>query len=532
MTIIVTSSKQEKVFDEKDVVNIGTIQNCDFKLDLDFDVLITLEYDSRENKHILMNTFHSERVLFKGKPFGKIEIGNICKIMFAGSEEFISIKILETSAVKKAPSAIQQVAMSEEEMQKLYANDPNAAMKIQLEKQKADIERVRVGIIKEVAFQIQEFKNKIASNSRTSIFLHVAMAFSALLCAFGLANYITGLSIKESANYLHLPTNLKAWFLCAVLVFGNALLLKQNTYLFLQGNDNKVSKGLAGSFVGVSLIVMLAVYIVNLAYYMNLSDFMTFAIVISVFFSGLLTFLSLGCGYFKYVSGEWLSMLNKLEFREDFEAVVKSYRAWIDRFVNSFSNKKINDIKDKLFTKQLWAVGETIVGFLTAPVLAYGVSNTLAMCFPEAAGWIRIQGFRFSPVFLILASLMIAFAFFAFVSALTTIKKIQGSHVIKQDGYSDFRQHGVTIYGLEGTRKLNSDKAKMLYIGCAIVLIEFIMNVSYFISENGNDLKGLLVSFVAAFVPTAILIAETFILSVTKYEIFALEEVLAKIDKD
>ena len=180
----------------------------------------------------------------------------------------------------------------------------------------------------------------------------------------------------------------------------------------------------------------------------------------------------------------------------------------------------------------MWAAGETIVGFLTAPVLAYGVSNTLAMCFPEAAGWIRIQGFRFSPVFLILASLMIAFAFFAFVSALTTIKKIQGSHVIKQDGYSDFRQHGVTIYGLEGTRKLNSDKAKMLYIGCAIVLIEFIMNVSYFISENGNDLKGLLVSFVAAFVPTAILIAETFILSVTKYEIFALEEVLAKIDKD
>ena len=55
---------------------------------------------------------------------------------------------------------------SEEDIQKLYGNDPNAAMKVRLDKQKADIERVRVGIIKEVAFQIQEFKNKIASNSR------------------------------------------------------------------------------------------------------------------------------------------------------------------------------------------------------------------------------------------------------------------------------------------------------------------------------------------------------------------------------
>ena len=358
------------------------------------------------------------------------------------------------------------------------------------------------------------------------------MAMAALLCSFGLANYITGLSIKESANYLHLPTNLKVWMLCAVLVYGNALFLKQNTYLFLQSNENKNSKVLSGSLVGVSLIVMLGVYIVNLAYYMNLSDFMTFAIIISIFFSGLLTFLSLGCGYFKHTSGEWLLTLNKYEFREDFEAVVKSYRAWIDRYINSFSNKKISDIKDKVFVKQLSAVGETFVGFVTAPFLAYGVSNTLAMCFPEAAGWVRFSGFRCSPIFWFLASLMIVFAFFAFVHAFTLSKKIQGSHVIKQDGFSDYRQHGVTIYGLEGTRKLSSDRMKMIFIGCSIIFIEFIMNVSYFASEIGGDLTGLITSFLAAFIPTAILIAETFIMSGTMYEIFACEEVLAKFDKD
>jgi len=119
MTIVVSSSKQEKVFDEKDVINIGTNPNCDFKLDLGFDVLITLQYEERDNKYVLMNTFHNDKVLFKGKPFGKIEIGNICKIMFADSAEFINIRILETAGAKKPVLALQQTVMSEEEMQKL-----------------------------------------------------------------------------------------------------------------------------------------------------------------------------------------------------------------------------------------------------------------------------------------------------------------------------------------------------------------------------------------------------------------------------
>ncbi len=532
MTIIVSSLKQEKVFDEKDVINIGTNPNCDFKLDLDFDVLITLQYQESENKYVLMNTFHNSRVLFKGKSFGKIEIGNICKIMFADSEDFINIKILETAGAKKTVLALKQQEMSEEEIKKLYGNDPNAAIKIRLDKQKAEIEHVRVGIIKEVAFKINDLKAKIASNTRTNIFLHIAMVFSALLSSFAVANYILGLSIKESSNYLHMPTNLKAWLLCTILLLGVGLILKQGVYLFMQSNDNKSMRSGAGFMIGFSLLVLLGVYIVNLAYYMNLNDFVIFAIIISVLFSGLLTFLSIGCGYFKHVSAEWLSNLNKFEFREDFEAVVKSYRQWLERYVNTFSNKKIDNIKDYIFSKQLRAGLEVLAGFLTAPFLAYGVSNTLAMCFPEAAGWVRVSGFRCSPIFWALASLMIIFAFFAFVSAFTTAKKIQGSQVIKQDGFSDYRQHGVTIYGLEGTRKLNSNKVVMLFVGCGIIFIEFIMNVSYFASEIGGDLTGLVTSFLAALIPTAILIAETLILSGTMYEIHACEEVLAKIDKD
>ena len=536
MTIVVSSSKHEKIFDEKDVINIGTNPNCDFQLDLDFDVLLTLQYDKDENKCVLMNTFHNERVLFKGQPIKKVEIGNICKIMFADCNEFINIKILENAPVKKTVTTIAKEDLTEEDMKKLYGNDPNAVTRLKLEKQRADIEGMRVAIIKQVAFQINDLKNKIGSNTRTNIFLHVAMAISSILCAFGLANYLMGLSIKESANYLHMPTNIKVWVAYSILVFGAALLLKQGVYLFLQSsNDKNVSptaRFAQGFMVVLALIFMLGIYVVNLVYYMNLNDFVTFAVFISLFFSGLLTALSLGCGYFKHTSGEWAMTLNKYEYREDFESVLKSYRQWIERYINSFSKTKIQNIKDRIFNLQLKSTGEIVIGILTAPFLAYGVSNTLAMCFPEAAGWIRISGLSFSPVFLVLATFLIIFAFFSFVAAFTATKKIQASQVIKQDGFSDYRQHGVSIFGLEGTRKLESDRRRSLFIGCSIIFIEFTMNISYFATEIGGDLQGLFLSFVAALVPTALLIAETFMLSQTMFDIYASDELIAKLDKD
>ena len=46
----------------------------------------------------------------------------------------------------------------------------------------------------------------------------------------------------------------------------------------------------------------------------------------------------------------------------------------------------------------------------------------------------------------------------------------------------------------------------------------------------GSDLSGLLLSMLAALVPTALLIAETFMLSQTKFETFACEELAAKIE--
>ena len=139
---------------------------------------------------------------------------------------------------------------------------------------------------------------------------------------------------------------------------------------------------------------------------------------------------------------------------------MNDYRNLIENYINNLSKTKIQNIKDKLFNLQLKSIGETVLGILTAPFLAFGVSNTLASCFPEAAGWIRISGLRFSPVFLVLSSFMIIFAFFAFVNAFLATKKIQGSNVIKQDGFSNYLEHGVDIFGLQGVNKLDAERVR------------------------------------------------------------------------
>lgn len=533
MAVIISTSQGEKTFN-KDVINIGTNPNCDVILDLNYDIILTLQYAN--GKCTVTNNFQSDKVLFKGQPIKRVEITNICKLMFADSEEFVSIKVLASAPAVKTVTSIGKEDLTEEDIKGLYGKDVNAITKVKLEKQMEDLESVRVGIMKQVAFHINDLKQKLSNNSKTSIFLHIAMFLSAMVCAFGVSNYLMGLSIKESANFLHLPTNIKVWSVYTILIYGICLLLKQGVYLYLQNSiqkeNSKPAKLAQGFTLFFSLVFLVGIYVVNLVYYMNINDFVTFSIFISFFFTGILTVLAISCGYFKCNGAEWTALLDKYEFREDFEAVIKSYRQWIERYINSLSNSKIQYIKDKMFNLQLKSMGETIVGILTAPFLAYGVSNTLAMCFPEAAGWVRISGLRISPVFLTLATFLIIFAFFSFVNAFLCSKKIQGSQVIKQDGFSDYQHHGVTIYGIEGVRRLNCDRTRSLSIAGAIIFIEFAMNISYFMTEIGGDMQGMFLSLVAALVPTALLIAETMMLSQTKFDIYACDELLAKVDKD
>ena len=506
MIITLTSKNNEKTFTNKEYINIGSNPSCDFTVDIGENLVLTLECDSQSNKCVLLNTFNNQNILFKGQPLAqRVEIEKVCKLMSGLNDEFISIKILEQQSAGFETSA--------------------------LENRKAEIERARVGVIKKSGHIINDLKTKLTLNYRASIFLHISMILTSVLTSFGLTNYIMGLQTSEIKNFIKLPMNIKAMFIFAVVVYALSLILKQGICLYFQNKEKTTATSVsAQNFMLMSSgLFFAAVYAINLLYYINVST--VFGLFASIFFVGLSVVIAIACGYFKFTGHKLTYSLDQNEYREDFEVVLNDYRQWIEKYINSLSNAKLTNIKDKLFNLQLKSVGEMVLGFITAPFLAYGVSNTLAMCFPEAAGWIRVSGLRFSPVFLVLATFMIIFAFFAFVNGFLSIRKIQGSNVIKQDGFSNYLYHGVDILGIQGVRKLESEKTRSLVIGCAIILIEFTMNTSYFFSEIGGDLQGIFLSVIAALVPTALLIAETYMLSQTKFDIYASEELISKLDR-
>ena len=532
-TITIKTSTGEKQFKNKNLINIGSNPKCDYFIQPGFDIILTVQVNKETGVCYVFNNFKNPKLLFRGQVLGRIQVDKVCKLTLENSDEFIEIHVDNSGSIDM--SSVDIVNLSDTQLRDLYGDDPNVLAKIKLEKSRAPLEKARIAIIKQIAYPIAELKSKILANARTSLFLHLALYITSILSSFAVANYLMGLSTQEASQHVYLAVNIQAWLAYSFVVFAIALMLKQGVYLYFQSKTIKLSPSaaMAKNFLlwGASIFII-GIYTVNQIYFMSMSNFVAFSIFITFFFVGIMTALAIGCGYFKSNTAEYNAVLNKYEFREDFESVLKSYRVWIDRFVNSMSDTKIRNVKDKLFMLQLKSFGEVIIGLLTAPFLAYGVSNTLAMCFPEAAGWVRISGFRFSPVFLVLATFLIIFAFFAFVSSFLAGKKIQGSSVIKQDGFTDYRQHGVSIFGLEGARKLEHDKKLFLTIACVIVFIEFMMNVSYFMSETGGDFKGIMLSIIAALVPTALLIAETLMLGQTRFEVYACDELITKLDKD
>ncbi|MBR6098370.1 hypothetical protein IKP85_01340 [bacterium] len=531
MAFTISSKNGEKTFSDKDLVNISSKPGYDFQIETAFPFMLTVHYDTKTGKCLLINQYRSQKFLFKGRPISSsLEIDKICKLMIDGSDDFLMIKV-----DGQARQAISSDAMTEDDIRAVYGNDVNAGAKLKLEQRKSELETARVAICKQISAPINDMRRKISMNSKGGILLHIALFFASLVCAFGVSNYLTGLPLADAGSVIQMPTNMKLIFIYALIVYGVGLVMKQGIYMLLQEKAGRTleSSNVAQKFMVVlSLAFYIAVYLINVLYYLGPKSLPFFAVFISLFFVGTALTLALGCGYFKSVNAITRAELNEYEYREDFEQVMREYQHWIEWFANNMSKTKLNNIKDRLFTLQLHSWGEILLGILTAPALAYGVSNTLAMCFPEAAGWIRISGLRLSPVFLVLATFLIIFAFFSFANAFTSNKKIQASNVLKQDGFSNYLTHGVDIYGLEAERKLDSDMRRSFIIGISIIVIEFSMNVSYFMQSIGGDLKGMLLSGVAALVPTALLIAETFMLSSTSFEKFASEELLAKIDRD
>ncbi len=555
MKVTITSKNNEKVFNDSNVINIGTAPNCHFKLDLDFDLIISLQ-KLENGRWQVVNNFRSNKVLFRGQPIGpSIEIGSLCKLMIADTDEYISIKItaagtnpkvvpgslelanrrnaerIKRAENKKTITMIEDEELNEQDIETLYGKGIGAQTKIKIDRRKADIERRRALVTKEIAYKANYLRGKLAQNELILAFLNFFIIFVPFAMAFILKDIIRLDSLNGQLQN-------RILFLAAIAFIVVSLILKLGQFLTLQNKGKaKVTQSskaiqslclLSGS--GIFAAVMLF-SLVELSLHTYSLPLLIPQMLIGCSF--LCIFLSVFAAITQNTIAETGEELDGYESREDFQAVVKDYQQWITLFVNNISRKKLKDISNKIFNLEIKAGVEYVIGVITAPFLAYGVSQTLAECFPEAAGWIRLaEGFKFSPIFLTLAVFMIVFAFHCFATSFATTKRVLASNVIKQDGFSDYNVHGVVLHGVESSKNLKKEAKKFFLIALAVVFIEITMNVSYFIGVMGGDVMGMVLSFVAALLPTAILIMETTMLGNTKFEIIIREELLEKVDKD
>lgn len=555
MRVVIASKDNEKVFNDLNVINIGTAPNCNYKLNLDFDLIFSLQKQDN-GKWQVINNFKSDKILFRGQPIGSsIEIGSLCKLMIAGTDEFVSIKLtvagtnpkivpgslelanrrnaeqIKKAEHKKTITMIEDEELNEQDIETLYGKGVGAQTKIKIERKKADIERRRALITKEIAYKANYLRNKLSQNE---IILSVLNAFIGII-PFSMAFILKDIVKLESVNG---EVQTKVLFLIAVGFVIITLLLKQGQFLTLQNKGKTRVQASSIQIQRMSMITSCGIFTVLIvgsavelsSHYYNLSVLLPQMLILC---SCLCIFLGAFAGFIKHINSETGEELDSYQNREDFQAVVKDYQQWITLYVNNISRKKLKDISNSIFDLQIKSVIEYIIGFATAPFLAYGVSQTLAECFPEAAAWIRLDaGFKFSPIFLILATLMIAFAFHCFAASFATSKRVLASNVIREDGFSDYNVHGVNIHGVESSKNLKKEARKFFLIAVAVVVIELTMNISYFIGVMGQDMQGMILSFVAALVPTAILIMETNMLGNTKFEIITKQELLQKVDKD
>lgn len=539
MNVEIKFGNNIKNFEDKNNIVIGTTPDCDFIIQDSNEIInVKMVYSPKYNSYVLVNTDESDDVLFNNRTFKKVLVPNNFVVTHSSLNSPIIISTSNDFAAKDL------TVPKETKIVTATASTPVSATMERVETQtqstrgrdkkdifNSPIENSRIAIVKEVGYKIQALKSQIASLGKISFISNAAVFVLSVICSFGMTNFILHLPIDTSSGVLNLTTNYGFLIAISLIVFAVSFAMKQSVFSMLESNQNKrygESNDIQRLMVYASIVFMLVIYAINLFYYKDIA--LVASIFVSLLFVGALAVVSAASGLFKFQLKNANYQLMNVEYREDFETTLKGYRSLILKYINSLSDNKIDMIQSNLLSTQMKMIFEIIIGMMTAPFLAYGVSGTLANCFPEAAGWIRISGLRISPIFLVLATFLIIFAFFLFTRSFTIGKQIKASEIIKFDGFHDYTNHGVNILGLDAIKGLHKEKNITLTIACIIVAIEFTMNVSYFIQVMGNDLMSMFVSSMAAFVPTALLIAETVMLSGTMHKINNYNEVLQALD--
>ena len=541
MNVEIKFGSNIQVFEDKQNIVIGTTPDCDFVIDGTDEIInVKMVFSSKYNSYVLVNSDESSEVLFNNKTFKKVLVPRHFSIGHTALKESVLVVVNIESNKNVSADTDNTVLKATASSSTATATTERAATQVQnnrmINRDKKDsfngnIENNRIAIVKEIGYKIQALKNQISSLGKVSFVANAAILVLSIICSFGMTNFILHLPIDTSKGVLNLTTNYGFLIAISLIVFAVSFAMKQSVFSLIESSQNKrygENNDIQRLMVYASCVFMLVIYAINLFYYKDIA--FVASIFVSLLFVGALAIVSAASGYFKYQLKTANYQLMNVEYREDFETTLKGYRSLISQYINSLSDNKLDSIKDSLLNTQIKMSGEILIGMLTAPFLAYGVSNTLASCFPEAAGWIRISGLRFSPIFLVLATFLIIFAFFSFVRAFTIGKQIKASEIIKFDGFHDYASHGVNILGLDAIKGLHKEKNITMAIACVIVAIEFTMNVSYFIQEIGGDISGMFISSMAAFVPTALLIAETMMLSGTMHKINNYNEVFQTLD--
>ena len=539
MNVEIKCGSNIKNFEDKQTIVIGTTPDCDFKIDgIDEIINIKMVYSPKYSSYVLVNTDESNDVLFNNKSFKKVLVPDNFTVTHSGLKEPVLVSTIhdavskDLSVSKDKKAAVSGISTpSTATMERTETPMQNVRSRDKKDIFNSPIENNRIAIVKEVGYKIQALKSQISSLGKISFISNAAILVLSIICSFGMTNFILHLPIDTSSGVLNLTTNYGFLIAISLIVFAVSFAMKQSVFSMLESNQNKrygENNDVQRLMVYASIVFMLVIYAINLFYYKDIA--LVASIFVSLLFVGALAVVSAASGLFKFQLKNANYQLMNVEYREDFETTLKGYRSLILKYINSLSDNKIDMIQGNLLSTQMKMIFEIIIGMMTAPFLAYGVSGTLANCFPEAAGWIRISGLRISPIFLVLATFLIIFAFFSFVRAFTIGKQINASEIIKFDGFHDYASHGVNILGLDAIKGLHKEKNITLAIACVIVAIEFTMNVSYFIQEIGGDIMGMFISSMAALVPTALLIAETMMLSGTMLKINNYNDLLATLD--
>lgn len=554
MKVTITSKNNEKIFGESvSVINIGTASNCHYKLNLPFELVISVQ-KLDNGKWRIINTSKSNKVLFRGQPIGAgIEIASLCKLMIDGTDEFIGIKITQGGTnVKVVPGSLELAnrksaekikkienkktiasigdeEINEQDIEILYGKGIGAQTKIKIDKRKEDIERRRALISKEISYKSNDLRAKISQNELILGILNIFILIIPLTMAYILKDVIR-------LDSLNGQLQTRVLFLVSVAFVITTALLKQAQFLMLQTNGKRNVNPSTVRIKSMCALVSYGTFFVMIAFAVSEIMFHSYQLPVIIpqmilLCAFLCIFLGIFSGFTKNIIAESGEELDSYESREDFQAVVKDYQQWVNLFVNNITKKKLKELSNKIFNLQIMCAAEYILGVITSPFLAYGVSQTLAEALSDP-GITLAGGFRFSPIFLALSTFMIIFAFHCFAVAFSITKRVFASNVIKQDGFSDYNVHGVMIHGVESTKNLKKESKKFFFIAVAVVFVEITMNMSYFLSELGDDVIGMVKAIFAALIPTALLIMETNMVANTKFEIKIREELMEKVDKD